>query len=79
MLPIGGATPKIEAAIEAGVKTVVIPKSNEKDVFLSKDKAERIRIVPVETIDEVLEVALEEGEAKRELLKRVREALPLFQ
>ncbi|ASJ12299.1 ATP-dependent protease LonB [Thermococcus thioreducens] len=77
VLPIGGATPKIEAAIEAGIKTVIIPKSNEKDVFLSRDKAERIQIFPVETIDEVLEIALEESEKKRELLRRIREALPL--
>ncbi len=77
VLPIGGATPKIEAAIEAGMKTVIIPKSNEKDVFLSPDKAEKIRIVPVETIDQVLEVALEEGEKKESLISRIREALPL--
>ncbi|NJE84540.1 ATP-dependent protease LonB [Thermococcus sp. CX2] len=77
VLPIGGATPKIEAAIEAGIKTVIIPKSNEKDVFLSKDKAETINIIPVETIDEVLEIALEESEKKRELLRRIRETLPL--
>lgn len=77
VLPIGGATPKIEAAIEAGIKTVIIPKSNEKDVFLSKDKAETINIIPVETIDEVLEIALEGSEKKRELLRRIREALPL--
>ncbi len=79
VLPIGGATPKIEAAIEAGIKTVIIPKSNEKDVFLSPDKAERIRIVPVETIDQVLEVALEEGERKDALISRIRDALPLSQ
>ncbi|ASA77361.1 ATP-dependent protease LonB [Thermococcus sp. 5-4] len=77
VLPIGGATPKIEAAIEAGITTVIIPKSNEKDVFLSKDKAEKVQIFPVETIDEVLEIALEESEKKRELLRRIREALPL--
>ncbi|WP_297093236.1 ATP-dependent protease LonB [Thermococcus sp.] len=77
VLPIGGATPKIEAAIEAGIKTVIIPKSNEKDVFLSRDKAEKVQIFPVETIDEVLEIALEESEKKRELLKRIRKALPL--
>ncbi|MCD6524838.1 MAG: ATP-dependent protease LonB [Thermococcus sp.] len=77
VLPIGGATPKIEAAIEAGIKTVIIPKANEKDVFLSKDKAEKIRIIPVETIDEVLEIALEDSEKKEELLKRIRSALPL--
>ncbi|WP_456395701.1 ATP-dependent protease LonB [Thermococcus sp.] len=77
VLPIGGATPKIEAAIEAGIKTVIIPKSNEKDVFLSKDKAERIRIIPVETIDQVLEIALEESEKKRHLIEKIRNALPL--
>ncbi len=77
VLPIGGATPKIEAAIEAGIKTVIIPKSNEKDVFLSPDKAEKIRIVPVETIDQVLEVALQEGERKDALIARIRDALPL--
>ena len=77
VLPIGGATPKIEAAIEAGIKTVIIPKSNEKDVFLSPDKAEKIEIIPVETIDQVLEIALEEGEKKQQLIKRIRETLPL--
>ncbi|NJE31019.1 ATP-dependent protease LonB [Thermococcus sp. 18S1] len=77
VLPIGGATPKIEAAIEAGIKTVIIPKANEKDVFLSKDKAEKIQIFPVETIDQVLEIALVDNERKDELLRRIREALPL--
>ncbi|WP_297506593.1 ATP-dependent protease LonB [Thermococcus sp.] len=78
VLPIGGATPKIEAAIEAGIKKVIIPKANEKDVFLSPDKAERIEIYPVERIDEVLEIALEDSPAKDELLRKIRESLPLF-
>ncbi|WP_297499084.1 S16 family serine protease, partial [Thermococcus sp.] len=78
VLPIGGATPKIEAAIEAGIKMVIIPKANEKDVFLSPDKAEKIEIYPVERIDEVLEIALEECPAKDELLRKIRESLPLF-
>jgi Lon-like ATP-dependent protease len=77
VLPIGGATPKIEAAIEAGLKAVIIPKANEKDVFLSPDKAERIEIYPVERIDEVLEIALEDSPEKEELLRRIRESLPL--
>lgn len=77
VLPIGGATPKIEAAIEAGIKQVIIPKSNEKDVFLSPDKAEMIEIIPVETIDQVLEVALDDDDRKEELIRRVKEALPL--
>lgn len=77
VLPIGGATPKIEAAIEAGIKTVIIPKANEKDVFLSPDKAAKIRIVPVETIDQVLEIALADSAKKEELLRKIRESLPL--
>ncbi|ASJ01255.1 ATP-dependent protease LonB [Thermococcus gorgonarius] len=77
VLPIGGATPKIEAAIEAGIKTVIIPKANEKDVFLSKDKAEKIQIIPVETIDQVLEVALVDSPEKDGLIKRIRDALPI--
>ncbi|WP_010480140.1 ATP-dependent protease LonB [Thermococcus zilligii] len=77
VLPIGGATPKIEAAIEAGIKTVIIPKSNEKDVFLSPDRAAKIRIMPVETIDEVLEIALADSPKKEELLRKIRESLPL--
>ncbi|WP_460129927.1 ATP-dependent protease LonB [Thermococcus prieurii] len=77
VLPIGGATPKIEAAIEAGIKKVIIPKANEKDVFLSPDKAEKIEIYPVERIDEVLEIALEDSPAKDELLRKIRETLPL--
>jgi len=78
VLPIGGATPKIEAAIEAGIKTVIIPKSNEKDVFLSKDKAEKIEIISVERIDEVLEIALVDSPKKQQLLDRIRSALPLW-
>ncbi len=77
VLPIGGATPKIEAAIEAGIKKVIIPKANEKDVFLSPDKAEKIEIYPVERIDEVLEIALEDSPAKEELLRKIRETLPI--
>ncbi|WP_048147345.1 ATP-dependent protease LonB [Pyrococcus abyssi] len=77
VLPVGGVTPKIEAAIEAGIKKVIIPKANEKDVFLSPDKREKIEIIPVERIDEVLEVALVESEKKKELIKRIRETLPL--
>ncbi|AEC52000.1 ATP-dependent protease Lon [Pyrococcus sp. NA2] len=78
VLPVGGVTPKIEAAIEAGIKKVIIPKANEKDVFLSPDKREKIEIIPVERIDEVLEIALVESEKKMELIEKIRSSLPLF-
>ena len=77
VLPVGGVTPKIEAAIEAGIKQVIIPKANEQDVFLGADKAEKIEINPVETIDQVLQIALEDSEKKEELIRRVKGALPL--
>jgi len=77
VLPVGGVTPKIEAAIEGGIKQVIIPKANEKDVFLSPDKAEKIEIIPVETIDEVLQIALEDSEKKDNLIRRIKGALPL--
>ena len=43
-MPIGGATAKIEAAAEAGIKKVLIPKSNMKDVMLEKKYEDMIEI-----------------------------------
>ena len=60
VLPIGGVKEKILAAHRAGIKSVILPKDNEKDL---KDVPESVRkdvkIVLVETMDEVLEIALE--------------------
>ncbi|MEO8510583.1 MAG: endopeptidase La, partial [Chloroflexota bacterium] len=59
VLPIGGLKSKLLAAHLAGVKTVLIPKRNEKDlVDIPADVLEQLRIVPVETMDEVLAEAL---------------------
>ncbi len=55
VLPVGGINPKIEAAIKAGIKKVIIPKANLKDVMVDKSK---IEIVAVESLSEVLEHAL---------------------
>lgn len=48
---IGGVILKIEVVIEVGIKKVIIFKVNEKDVFLSFDKVEKIEIYLVEIID----------------------------
>src|SRR6186997_930944 len=59
VLPIGGLKSKLLAAHLAGVKTVLIPKRNEKDlVDVPEDIRNELRIVPVETMDEVLAEAL---------------------
>ena len=59
VLPIGGLKEKLLSAHRAGVKKVLIPKENEKDlVDIPKKVREDIKIVPVETADEVLKIAL---------------------
>ncbi len=56
VLPVGGIIPKIEAAIKEGLKEVIIPKANYKDV--PEELKEKIKITSVETIDEVLDKVL---------------------
>ena len=61
VLPIGGLKEKSLAAMRAGITTVIIPKQNEKDlVDIPEEAKEKIRFVPVETVDEVLQTALEQ-------------------
>ncbi|HIH36924.1 MAG TPA: ATP-dependent protease LonB [Methanocellales archaeon] len=71
VLPVGGVTYKIEAAAKAGIKTVLIPKSNEKDVLIEEKYAKDIKIIPVSTIEEVLEHSLI-GKRRAGLLKRLK-------
>lgn len=60
VLPIGGVKEKLLAAHRAGLTTVIIPKENEKDLSeIPADVLEELQINPVETMDEVLQIALE--------------------
>ena len=59
VLPIGGLKEKLLAAHRAGIKEVLIPKENEKDlVDMPKKIIDEIKITPVEYADEVLKIAL---------------------
>ena len=61
VLPIGGLKEKLLAALRGGVKTVLIPKDNEKDLAEIPDNVkEGLEIIPVETVEEVLNTALAE-------------------
>jgi len=65
VLPIGGLKEKLLAAHRAGVKHVIIPKDNEKDLVDIPSKVkDEIKITPIETVDEVLKLALKK-ELKR--------------
>jgi ATP-dependent Lon protease len=60
VLPIGGLKEKSLAAMRAGISTVIIPKLNEKDlVDVPEEAKQKLKFVPVENVDEVLEAALE--------------------
>ncbi|MBI2129360.1 ATP-dependent protease LonB [Candidatus Woesearchaeota archaeon] len=71
VLPVGGVSSKVEAAFEAGIKKVIVPKSNMQDIIIDKKKLEKIEIIPVENISQVLEQALY-WKGKEGLLKRIR-------
>ncbi len=60
VLPIGGLKEKLLAAHRGGIGTVLIPHENEKDLAeIPKNIKDKLNIVPVKWIDEVLEVALQ--------------------
>jgi len=59
VLPIGGLKEKMLAALRGNIKTVLIPKDNEKDLADIPDNVKRnLTIIPVSTVDEVLTHAL---------------------
>ena len=71
VMPIGGATAKIEAAAESGLKKVLIPKSNLKDVMIEKKYEDMIEIIPTETLSDVLENILINSTEKDNLLSKM--------
>ena len=58
VLPVGGVTYKIEAAVKAGITTVLIPRMNIDDVLIEERYKSLVTIIPVDTIDDVLKLAL---------------------
>ena len=69
VLPIGGLKEKLLAALRGGIKTVIIPKDNEKDLAEIPDNVKKgMKIIPVSEVSEVINIALNE---KVEPLKQI--------
>lgn len=75
VLPVGGINEKIEAAAKAGIKKVIIPFGNYKDVMI--DKNLDIEIIPVKTLSEALEHALSFGKDRENIIERIKDLLSL--
>ncbi len=70
VMPVGGVTQKIEAAALAGIKTVLIPKSNMGDVLIDDSIKGMIEIIPVSNISEVFEYAM--GSQRGRLIEKLK-------
>ncbi|MDE1851671.1 MAG: ATP-dependent protease LonB [Candidatus Micrarchaeota archaeon] len=71
VLPVGGISNKIMAAIEAGMKIAVIPESNAKDVYIEKEYLKRIKIIPVKNIADVLKNVLKKSARRDEMVRKL--------
>ncbi len=71
VLPVGGVTAKVEAAAQAGIKDVLIPQSNLNDVLIEDRYKDKVKIIPVATIENVLEHALV-GKMKKKFIEKIK-------
>ena len=76
ILPIGGLKEKLLAALRGGIKTVIIPEENRKNLKeLPKNITRDLNIRPVKWIDEALKIALQrvpEPNRKKEVSKKTK-------
>jgi len=75
VLPVGGVSAKVEAAIDAGIKSVIVPKENIDDIVLSEDKKNKINIIPVKTIIDVITYAIKDSKRKEKLIEELKKEL----
>ncbi|MCK4971533.1 MAG: ATP-dependent protease LonB, partial [Thermoplasmata archaeon] len=71
VLPVGGVTAKVEAAAAVGIKRVIVPAMNMKDLMLQSKYKDKIEIIPAATLGDVLDAALLPGPQKKSLVDRL--------
>ncbi|MBI4053544.1 MAG: ATP-dependent protease LonB [Candidatus Diapherotrites archaeon] len=79
VLPVGGVTSKVHAAIRAGFKEVIVPKANREDIVLPEAELAKIKIISVSTLSDVLANAFEKSRKKDSMLlslKKILKSLP---
>jgi len=72
VLPVGGVSAKVEAAIDVGIKKVIVPASNLNDIVVPKKKLEKVELIPVASITDVLKVACD-WKGKQQVLARLEQ------
>jgi ATP-dependent Lon protease len=72
VLPVGGVTNKVEAAISAGIKKVILPEGNYKDVYLAKDKLNKIKLIPVKTLGDVMKHSMKQSKKRDDIIKELK-------
>ncbi|MEM3654866.1 MAG: S16 family serine protease, partial [Candidatus Micrarchaeia archaeon] len=75
VLPVGGVTAKVEAAVDAGLKAVIVPKENLDDIVLNEEKRKKIEIIAVNNLIDVIEHAIKDSKRKEKLIKELRKEL----
>ena len=78
VLPIGGVSAKIEAAVKSGIERVIIPRTNLQDVLIDEKYESMVEIISVASLDEVLDHALVGAQEKVSLVERLAKVIDTF-
>jgi ATP-dependent Lon protease len=63
VLPVGGIKEKVLAARRAGIKTIILPRRNERDLEdIQPEVRKELQMIFVDTVDEVIKAALRDGD-----------------
>lgn len=75
VLPVGGVTAKVKAAIDAGIKYVIIPASNREDVYLEGKLAKKVKLLYAKNIADVLAYSLKPSSRRDAIISELKHYL----